>query len=287
MPLVTSKQMLEDAQRGKYAVAAFNIENMEMVQTVLETATELQAPVMIQTTPGTVKYAGIEMLAAMVHTAAKSCPVPVALHLDHGESYELAVWALRSGYTSIMIDGSKLPFEENIAISKRVVDMSHAVGIPVEAELGKVGGKEDGLEVSEKSATYTDPAEAKEFILKTGIDSLAVAIGTAHGFYKGEPKLDFQRLAEIRKVVDILLVLHGASGVPDEMVRKAISLGISKVNFATELRAALTRGVREALVDQSIIDPKKFMASGKKAVKEIVKQKIILCGSDNKANSIR
>ncbi len=283
MPLVTSKRMLEDAQKGNYAVAAFNIENMEMVQAVLETATELQAPVMIQTTPGTVKYAGVKMLAAMVHAAAKSCPVPVALHLDHGESFDLAVQALHSGYTSIMIDGSKLPFEENIAISKRVVEMSHAVGIPVEAELGKVGGKEDGLVVSDKSATYTDPAEAKEFVKQTGLDSLAVAIGTAHGFYKGEPKLDFERLGEIRKFVEVLLVLHGASGVPDDMVRKAIALGISKVNFATELRAALTRGVREALVDQSIIDPKKFMAGGKKAVQEIVKQKINLCGSAGKA----
>ncbi|HBF40159.1 MAG TPA: fructose-1,6-bisphosphate aldolase, class II [Firmicutes bacterium] len=287
MPLVTSKQMMVDAQNGKYAVAAFNIENMEMVQTVLETAAELQAPVMIQTTPGTVKYAGVAMLAAMVQTAAKTCPVPVALHLDHGESYELAVQALHSGYTSIMIDGSKLPFKENIALSKRVVDMAHAVGIPVEAELGKVGGKEDSLEVSDKSAAFTDPGEAKEFVLQTGIDSLAVAIGTAHGFYKGEPKLDFDRLAKIRDVVEILLVLHGASGVPDDMVRKAVALGISKVNFATELRAALTRGVREALVDQSIIDPKKFMASGKKAVKEIVKQKIIICGCDHKANSYR
>ncbi len=283
MPLVTSKRMLEDAQKGNYAVAAFNIENMEMVQAVLETATELRAPVMIQTTPGTVKYAGVKMLAAMVHAAAESCPVPVALHLDHGESFDLAVQALHAGYTSIMIDGSKLPFEENIAISKRVVEMSRAVGIPVEAELGKVGGKEDGLEVSDKSATYTDPAEAKEFVKQTGIDSLAVAIGTAHGFYKGEPKLDFERLGEIRKVVEVLLVLHGASGVPDDMVRKAIALGISKVNFATELRAALTRGVRAALVDQSIIDPKKFMAGGKKAVQEIVKQKINLCGSAGKA----
>lgn len=283
MPLVTSKRMLEDAQKGNYAVAAFNIENMEMVQAVLETATELRAPVMIQTTPGTVKYAGVKMLAAMVHAAAKSCPVPVALHLDHGESFDLAVQALHAGYTSIMIDGSKLLFEENIAISKRVVELSHAVGIPVEAELGKVGGKEDGLEVSDKSATYTDPPEAKEFVKQTGIDSLAVAIGTAHGFYKGEPKLDFERLGEIRKVVEVLLVLHGASGVPDDMVRKAVSLGISKVNFATELRAALTRGVRDALVDQSIIDPKKFMAGGKKAVQEIVKQKINLCGSAGKA----
>jgi tagatose 1,6-diphosphate aldolase GatY/KbaY len=195
----------------------------------------------------------------------------------------LAVQTLRAGYTSIMIDGSKLPFAENIAVSRRVVEMSHAVGIPVEAELGKVGGKEDGLEVSDKSASFTDPSEAKEFVFKTGIDSLAVAIGTAHGFYKGEPKLDFERLAEIRKIVDIILVLHGASGVPDDMVRKAITLGVSKVNFATELRAALTRGVREALVDESIIDPKKFMVSGKKAVQEIVKQKIILCGSANKA----
>lgn len=283
MPFVTSKSMMEDAKRGGYAVAAFNIENMEMVQAVLDTAAEMKSPVIIQTTPSTVKYAGVDMLEAMVHKAAKNCPVPVALHLDHGSSFDLAVKALRAGYTSVMIDGSKLKFEENIAVTKKVVEIGRAAGIPVEAELGKVGGKEDELEVSEKSASYTDPLEAKEFIAKTGADSLAVAIGTAHGFYKGEPKLDFDRLRKIRDEVDVLLVLHGASGVPDKDVRKAIELGICKVNFATELRAAMTKGVREALEDKSVFDPKVYMTRGKDAVKEIVRHKITVCGSNGKA----
>lgn len=283
MSLVTSKKIMEDAQKGKYAIPAFNIENMEMVQAVLETAEKMRSPVIIQTTPSTVKYAGVDMLKVMVMSAAEKCSVPVALHLDHGESYELAVSALRAGYSSIMIDGSKLNFEDNIAVSQKVVKMAKAVGIPVEAELGKVGGKEDDLVVSDKCAAYTDPLEAKEFVRRTGVDSLAVAIGTAHGFYKGEPKLDFERLAKIRDEVDVLLVLHGASGVPDESVRKAVSLGISKVNFATELRAAMTKGVRKALEDESVIDPKVFMKNGKKYVMEVVKQKILVCGSNNKA----
>lgn len=285
MPFVTSKKMLEDARKGNYAIAAFNIENMEMAQAVLAEATELNAPVILQTTPSTVKYAGITMLQTIVECAAKVCRIPVAFHLDHGESLNLAVQALKSGYTSLMIDGSKLPFEENMIVTRKVVEMASAVGIPVEAELGKVGGKEDGLEVSEKSATYTDPDEAKEFVARTGVDALAVAIGTAHGFYKGEPKLDFERLDKIRSQVDVILVLHGASGVPDDTVRRTIGLGISKVNFATELRAAMTTGVREALADHKVIDPKIFLTQGQKRVREIVRQKIMLCGCDQKANS--
>lgn len=283
MSFVTSQQMLEDARNGQYAVPAFNIENMEMVQAVLQTAAELRSPVMLQTTPSTVKYAGVEMLQAMVRAAAELCPVPVALHLDHGESSDLAVQALRAGYTSVMIDGSKLPLAENIAITQKVVGIARAVRIPVEAELGKVGGKEDGLEVSAKEAAYTDPEEARQFVEATGVNSLAVAIGTAHGFYKGEPKLDFERLARIRAIVDVILVLHGASGVPDEAVRRCIALGVSKVNFATELRAALTRGVREALTDPGIIDPKVFMKAGKQCVQETVRQKILVCGSAQRA----
>lgn len=283
MAFVTSKSMMEDAQKGGYAVPAFNVENMEMVYAVVGTAEEMNSPIIIQTTPSTVKYASAEMFKAMVYEAAKNSKVPVALHLDHGDSFELAVKALRAGYTSLMIDGSKLSFEDNINVSKKVVEIGKAAGIPVEAELGKVGGKEDEHEVSDKCAAYTDPEEAKEFVSRTGIDSLAVAIGTAHGFYKGEPKLDFERLSEIRKMVDVLLVLHGASGVPEKDVKKAIELGISKVNFATELRAALTEGVRQALEDKSIYDPKVYLNKGKKVLRETVIEKILMCGSSDKA----
>lgn len=285
MPLVTSQQMLENARSGSYAVPAFNIENMEMVQAVLQKATELRSPVMLQTTPSTVKYAGIEMLQAMVQVQAERCPIPVALHLDHGESFALTIQALRAGYTSVMIDGSKLPWAENIALTQKVVEMATAIQIPVEAELGKVGGKEDDLEISNKEAIYTDPEEARQFVAATGVHSLAVAIGTAHGFYKGHPKLDFDRLAKIRAAVDVILVLHGASGIPDELVRQSIALGVSKVNFATELRAAMTQGVREALLDKEVIDPKRFLTQGKKSVQEVVHQKIILCGSNHQVSS--
>ena len=217
MPLVTSEKMLLDAQKGGYAVGAFNVENMEMVMAVISAAEELRAPLMLQTTPSTIKYAGLDMYLANVKAAAERASVPVCLHLDHGDSFDLAMRALRTGYTSIMIDGSHNVFEENIAVTKAVADACRPSGIPVEAELGKVGGKEDDLDGGEGNG-YTDPLEAKEFVERTGVTSLAVAIGTAHGVYKGVPKLDLDRLAEIRKVVDIPLVLHGASGLSEEAV---------------------------------------------------------------------
>ena len=217
MPLVTSEKMLLDAQKRGYAVGAFNCENMEMVKAIIAAAEALRAPVMLQTTPSTVRYASLDMFAAMVAAEAKAATVPVCLHLDHGSSFELAMRAMSAGYTSVMIDGSKLPFEENVAASKKVADVAAAVGIPCEAELGKVGGKEDDLVAD--ADTNTDPMEAKAFVERTGVTSLAVAIGTAHGFYVGTPVLDKERLSEIRKVVDIPLVLHGASGLTDEDVR--------------------------------------------------------------------
>lgn len=282
MSFVTAAQMLDAADRNGYAVGAFNVENMEMVMAVIKAAEEMRAPVMLQTTPSTVRYAGLPMYAAMVRAEAEKASVPVALHLDHGSSYELAMQALRAGYTSIMIDGSKNPLEENIAVTKRVADACRAMGIPCEAELGKVGGKEDDLDVSDPG--YTDPADAVRFAAETGITSLAVAIGTAHGIYKGEPKLDFGRLTEIRKAVDIPLVLHGASGVPDEAVRECIRRGISKVNFATELRIAYSNGIKAYLKDDpDVFDPKKYDALGMKYVTELVKQKIGVCGSEGKA----
>ena len=282
MPLVTSEKMLTDAREGGYAVGAFNVENMEMVKAVIAAAQELKAPVMLQTTPSTVKYAGLSMYAAMAAAEAEKASVPVCIHLDHGSSFELAVQAIKAGYTSVMIDGSKEPFEENVAVSKRVADVAKACGIPVEAELGKVGGKEDDLEA--EADTNTDPMEAKEFVERTGITSLAVAIGTAHGFYVGTPVLDKERLSEIRKVVDIPLVLHGASGLSDEDVSDCVKRGICKVNFATELRAAYTAAVKKLLEEKpETFDPKALGKVGMAAVTELVKGRMKVLGCDGKA----
>lgn len=283
MPLVTTKQMLLDAQKGNYAVGAFNVENMEMVMAVMEAAQELESPVIMQTTPSTVKYAGLDFFLANVKAAAERVSVPVALHLDHGSSFELAMQAYRTGYTSIMIDGSHESFEDNIAVSKAVADVCGASGIPVEAELGKVGGKEDDLDGGNDNP-YTDPAQAVEFVERTGVTSLAIAIGTAHGVYKGEPKLDLDRLSEIRKVVDIPLVLHGTSGVPDAAVKECVNRGICKVNYATDLRIAFTRGVKAVFAENpEVIDPKKYNAAGKEFVKEYVRFKMEVVKSVGKA----
>jgi len=283
MSLVTTKELLLDAQKNGYAVGAFNVENMEMVQAVVAAAEELKSPVIMQTTPSTVKYASPEMFYANVAVAAKDASVPVVMHLDHGSSFELAVHAFRAGYTSIMIDGSHSVFEENIAITKSVVDVCHAGNVPVEAELGKVGGKEDDLDGG-NGGGYTVPSEAVEFVEKTGIDSLAVAIGTAHGVYKGTPKLDVERLSEIREVVSIPLVLHGTSGVPDEAVKECIRRGICKVNYATDLRIAFSNGVKEYLTaNPDAFDPKKYNAVGREKVKEYVMSKMLVCGSNGRA----
>lgn len=283
MPLVTSKQLLLDAQKGGYAVGAFNVENMEMVQAVVAAAEELQSPVIMQTTPSTVKYADLAYFYANVKVAAEKASVPVVMHLDHGNSFELAMQALRTGYTSIMIDGSHESFEDNIKVSKAVADACHPSGVTVEAELGKVGGKEDDLDGGEGDP-YTNPEEAVEFVNRTGIDALAVAIGTAHGVYKGIPKLDVERLSEIRKVVSIPLVLHGTSGVPDEAVKECIKRGICKVNYATDLRIAFSKGVNEVLHEKpDTIDPKKYNSQGREEVKEYVMSKMKVCGSVGKA----
>lgn len=283
MSLVTSKDLLLRARQEGYAIGAFNVENLEMVQAVVAAAEELHSPVIMQTTPSTVKYADLAYFCAMARTAAEKASVPVVMHLDHGNSFELAMQAFRAGYTSIMIDGSPKPFEENIAVTKAVADACHSAGIPVEAELGRVGGKEDGMNGGDGSP-YTDPQEAREFVEAAGADFLAVAIGTAHGVYKGIPKLDLERLSEIRQVVSVPLVLHGTSGVPDDTVRECVRRGICKVNYATDLRIAFSRGVNDFLHEHpEVFDPKKYNARGRENVKEYVRSKIEVCGSVNKA----
>lgn len=279
MPFVSTREMLKKAQQGKYAVGAFNAENMEMVQAIVAAAEAEHAPVIIQTTPGTLKYADAMIFAGQASRLAAAAKVPVALHLDHGNSFELAEYCVRQGYTSVMIDGSLLPFEDNVALSRRVVEM--AGDTPVEAELGTVGGKEDSHEAS---MSYTDPAQAEEFVRRTGVYSFAPAIGTAHGVYKSTPKIDLERLSEIAARVDAPLVLHGTSGVPDETVRACIERGICKVNYATDLRITFTNAVKAYIAEKpNAFDPKKYLGAARAAVTERVRELIRVCGSNEKA----
>lgn len=279
MPFVSTREMLKKAQQGKYAVGAFNAENMEMVQAIVAAAEAEHAPVIIQTTPGTLKYADAMIFAGQASRLAAAARVPVALHLDHGNSFELAEYCVRQGYTSVMIDGSLLPFEDNVALSRRVVEM--AGDTPVEAELGTVGGKEDSHEAS---MSYTDPAQAEEFVRRTGVYSFAPAIGTAHGVYKSTPKIDLERLSEIAARVDAPLVLHGTSGVPDETVRACIERGICKVNYATDLRITFTNAVKAYIAENpNAFDPKKYLGAARAAVTERVRELIRVCGSNEKA----
>ena len=280
MPYVNPKNMLEHARKNDYAVCAFNAENLEMVQAIIWGAEEMNAPVIIQTTPSTVKYTDCAYFAAITKTAAESSKIPIALHLDHGNSFALVCRAIMAGYSSVMIDGSQESFEENIAITKKVVEVAQALGISVEAELGKVGGKEDDLE---SDMAYADPLEAREFVERTQCDSLAIGIGTAHGIYKDTPKLDVERLTEIKKLVNVPLVLHGATGLSDDIIKECVRRGINKINFATELRQAYTNAVREKLSsDADIIDVKVYSEYARNRVKELVKEKIKLSGSVGK-----
>ncbi len=281
MALVTTKKMLLDAQKNGYAVGAFNVENMEMVMAVVSAAEETKSPVIMQTTPSTVKYADFDYFYANVKVAAQKANVPVAIHLDHGNSFELAMKAYRNGYTSIMIDGSHGSFEENIALTKSVVDVCKFGKVPVEAELGKVGGKEDDLDGGDGG--YTDPSQAKEFIERTGADSLAISIGTAHGVYKGEPKLDLNRLSQIREVVDIPLVLHGGSSNPDEEIAQAVKLGVCKINISSDVKSAYYKKCRELLEQNpSLYEPDTIYPPCIKSAREVIEFKMNLFNAIDK-----
>lgn len=280
MALVSSYQLLKKASEQKKAIPAFNIHNLETIQAVVEAAEELNSPVIIQTTPGTLKHAGIEYIAAIVKEAAIKYNIPIALHMDHCPSFDTIVSCIQHGYTSVMIDGAHLDYDDNVELVRSVVKMAHAVGIQVEGEIGKIGGVEDDMYVNEADAAFTVPAEAKKFVEDTGIDSLAVAIGTAHGMYIGEPQLDFPRIEAINELVDVPLVLHGASGVPDESVKKAINDGMAKINIATELKNPMAKAIKNALSDPGINDPRKYMGAAREAVKSVVKDKIRLCGTE-------
>jgi tagatose 1,6-diphosphate aldolase GatY/KbaY len=275
--------MLIKAKLEKYAVPAFNIHNLETIQAVVETAALMHSPVILAGTPSTISYAGGEYIAAIADAAAKKYNIPIAIHLDHFETYEDIVKYIHMGFKSCMIDASHEVFEKNIELTKEVVEYAHSKGATVEAELGRLGGQEDDLNVDAKNAAYTDPDSAVQFVKRTGIDSLAVAIGTAHGLYKGEPRLDFERLIKIRELVDIPLVLHGASDVPDEKVRKAIEYGISKVNIATDLKIPFAEAVKKYFKENpEVNDLRKYMIPGKTAMKAVVEHKIQVCGSANR-----
>ena len=284
MKLHNTKKMLLDAQAGHYAVPAFNIHNLEALSTVVETAAEMCSPVIIAATPSTVAYAGKDYLIALVGTAMEKYDIPMSFHLDHHEDVADIEDTVAAGCRSVMIDASKLPYEENVKKVQQVVAFSHTCHATVEAELGRLVGQEDNVVVTDADKAYTNPDDAVRYVEETGIDSLAVAIGTAHGLYKGRPKLDFDRLKEIRARVSVPLVLHGASDVPDELVEKAISLGITKVNIATDLKIPFANAVKEFFKEHpEANDPRKYMTPGKQAMKEVVIHKIKVCGSEGRA----
>ena len=307
MPLVTGGEILNAARAGKYGVGSFNTNNLEITQAILDTAQEMRSPVMVQISEGARKYAGTENLAHLVADMAGRVSVQVAIHLDHGSSFESCRTAIDAGFTSVMIDMSHEPFEENVRVSREVVEMAHARGVTVEAELGRLGGVEEHVDVSAEDAFLTDPAEAMQFIERTGIDYLAVAIGTSHGAYKGKgrPFIDHARIEKIAGLTPIPLVMHGASGVPswlterlraaggeisdaqgidDEDVRRATSRGIAKVNIDTDLRLAFTTGVREVLMKSpKEFDPRKIVGAARDLMREIVRYKMELLGSAGKA----
>ena len=310
MSLVTTKDMFEKSIKENFAIGAFNVNNMEIIQAIVDAASEANSPVILQVSSSAIKYARINYLMKMVQAAVEEHPnIPIALHLDHGPDFETAKMCIDNGFTSVMIDGSKYDFEENIALTKKVVDYAHAHGVVVEAELGKLAGIEDDVNVSADDAMYTDPAQAEEFVKRTGCDSLAIAIGTSHGAYKfkGEAKLRFDILKEIKeRIPNTPIVLHGAStvipelvemcnnfggdipgakGVPDEILHQASISGVSKINVDTDLRLAMTAGIRKIFAESpNAFDPRKYLGEARDLITQTVKHKIInVFGSENKA----
>lgn len=286
MPLVTLAEVLQAADSGGYAVGAFNCNNMEIVQAIINAARSEGAPVIFQASQGAIKYAGLEYITSLVRTAAAGTDIPVVLHLDHGTDFEQILRCLRAGFTSVMIDGSKFPLEENMALTRRVVAIAHVMGASVEGELGRIGGTEEQISVSAREATMTDPEEARRFAATTGVDALAVAIGTAHGRYKGTPELDFDRLAAIDRLVPTPIVLHGSSGVPDDAIRRAVELGVRKINIDTDIRVAFVEATRQALAaNPDEIDPRKVLGPAREAATAVIRHKIQVFGSAGRIKS--
>jgi fructose-bisphosphate aldolase, class II len=285
MPLVSMKEMLNKALEGKYAVGQFNINNLEWTQAILAAAEEERSPVILGVSEGAARYMGgfktvVNMVKGLMEDM--NITVPVAIHLDHGSSFEKCKAAIDAGFTSVMIDASHHPFEENVEITSKVVEYAHAHGVSVEAELGIVGGQED--DVVADGVIYADPKECEELVKRTGIDCLAPALGSVHGPYKGEPKLGFKEMEEIRDLTGVPLVLHGGTGIPTEQIQRAISLGTSKINVNTENQMAFTKVVRELLAkDEKVYDPRKYIGPARDAIKATVIGKMREFGSSGKA----
>lgn len=308
MPLVTSKEMLKKAYDGGYAIGAFNVNNMEIIQAITEAAKEEKAPLILQVSAGARKYAKHTYLMKLIEAAIEDTDLPICVHLDHGEDFEICKACIDGGFTSVMIDGSKYSFEENIRLTKQVVDYAHDHGVVVEGELGRLAGVEDDVNVSEKDAMYTDPDQVEEFVERTGVDSLAIAIGTSHGAFKfkGEPKLRFDILEEIQKrLPGFPIVLHGASsvnqeyveiinkyggklpgaqGVPEDMLRKAASMAVCKINIDSDLRLAMTAAIRKYFYENpGNFDPRQYLGPAREAIKALVRHKIVnVLGCNNK-----
>jgi len=307
MIFATLKEVLDRARAGKYAVGAFNVNDMEITKAIAGAAKEERSPVILATSPSAIKYAGIEYIFELCRVAADESGVPTVLHLDHGTTFDDCIKCIRYGWSSVMYDGSKLPFDENIKMTAKIVEIAHAAGVSVEAELGKLAGVEVHVSVAEKDAIFTNPDEAKIFVDRTGVDALAVAIGTSHGAYKfkGEANLEFDRLAKIEQLVNIPIVLHGASGVPKDVldkaakygaklpgaagvpndaIKKAIGLGVAKINIDTDIRLAMTAALRQVLTEHpEEFDPRKIMGPAEDAMKAVAKSKMQMFGSSGKA----
>ncbi|OUM97928.1 MAG: fructose-1,6-bisphosphate aldolase, class II [Paenibacillaceae bacterium ZCTH02-B3] len=284
MPLVPMTEFLPKAKAGKFAVGQFNVNNLEFAQAIAEAAAEERSPVIFGVSEGALKYMGLEYTVAIAEAAAKTCGVPVALHLDHGSSFEIAMKCIRAGFSSVMFDGSHYPFEENVRLTKEIVKAAHAMGVSVEGELGTIGGVEDDISVDDAEAALAKPDEAIRFWEETGVDALAIAVGTAHGMYKGEVRIRFDIIEAVASKIPVPIVLHGGSGVPDDMIRESIRLGVGKINVNTENQIACTNKIRELLGnDPKLYDPRKYLGPAREAMKQVVREKIRLFGSNNQA----
>jgi fructose-bisphosphate aldolase class II len=284
MPLVSMNDFFPKAKANKFAVGQFNMNNLEFAQATVQAAMELNSPFIFGVSEGALKYMGMEFTVAIAEAAAKKSGLPIALHLDHGSTFEVAMKCIRGGFSSVMFDGSHHSFEENIRLTKEVVKAAHAMGVSVEGELGTIGGVEDDISVDEENANLAKPDEAIRFYEETGVDCLAIAVGTAHGMYAGEPDIKFDIIRQVADAIPVPVVLHGGSGVPDEMIIKAVAAGVGKINVNTENQVALTETIRAVLAkDSKIYDPRKYLTPGRQAMYEVIKSKILLFGSNNQA----
>ena len=284
MCLVSMSEMLAEAKKGGYAVGQFNLINLEFAQAIVQSAEEEQSPLIFGVGEMAIQYMGLDTVVAIARSLAKRSGVPIALHLDHGGSFDICMKCIRAGFSSVMFDGSRLPIEENIRLTQRIVEAAHAVGVSVEGELGQIGGTEDERHVRDEDTSITKAADAIDFWERTRVDAMAIAVGTAHGLYRQEPHVRCDVIREVAEAIEAPVVLHGGSGVPDAAIREAIAAGVGKINVNTENMAAFTGRVREFLqANDKEMDPRKYLGPAREAIREIVRHKILLFGSNGKA----